>query len=148
MAYGNQHADAVARGAAAATQSPTPQQIQDWCMQVGFLNRYLQYVPQVLARWPKLGPTEGKRSLPKRPGAAKRARRASFDFDVLGVLETPGGSGEGSKDPSEAPFPEGPPEIPGSTGPPEGPTSTGPSEADAPKRHEWHWQDGRWLCVA
>ncbi len=36
-AQGNQHADTVARSAAANTPSPTESQIRDWHLQVGFL---------------------------------------------------------------------------------------------------------------
>ncbi len=105
--------------------------------------------------WPQVGPTEGKKSLPKRPGAARRTGRASFAYDVLGVLGVPGDGRAGSTNLLDAPS--------GSTGPPEAPPPgereapdgesrqarvAPPTAGDVQQKHDWHWQDGRWLCVA
>ncbi len=81
-----------------------------------------------------MGPTDGKRCLPKWPGASVRTGRASFAYDVLGAL---GGA------PRSAPVDE-----PGSSSqadrPPQGPEA--PQEGT--RRHDWRWKDHRWLCVA
>ena len=144
----NAHADAVARGAAATTGSPTERAIQDWQYQVAFLHRFLRYVPRALALWPQTGPTDGRTTLPKRPGASKRAGRASFVFDVLGVLgvspteipSTTGGSSRESHPAQESATPSA-----GSAGPPEAPAPQAGSHEDAaePRKHEWRWKEGR-----
>jgi hypothetical protein len=94
--------------------------------------------------WPQVGPTDGKKTLPKRPGAAPRTGRASFVHDVLGVLGAEGGRMPGSTAPSRGGRTvrglRGGPSAPGARPPPTG--------EGAPRRHEWHWKEGRWLCVS
>ena len=66
-----------------------------------------------------------------------RTGRASFVHDALGIL-APCDSPAGSQEPGEG-------QGTGSTGPPEATAKVSP---EGTRRHEWHWKDGRWLCVA
>ncbi len=103
-------------------------------LQCNFFIRYRQYIPKALGLWPVIGPTDGKRCLPKRPGASVRTGRASFTADVLGAL---GGAprsapeAERSQDSSAAPPPR---------------SSEAPQEGT--RRHDWRWKDHRWVCVS
>ena len=87
-AIGNDHADRVARAAASELTQPSPAELQQWHGQRHFLQRYMKYLPRALSRWPAIGPTVGKRSLPKRAAACKGQEpakgQASFIADVLG----------------------------------------------------------------
>ena len=132
-AIGNEHADKVAKEAARSTQSPTREQLLQYHLQCNFLNRFLKYVPKALGRWPTIGPTDGKRCLPKRPGAAVRTGRASFQADVLGIL---GGPTRPAGDDRAPPQPQAT----------EAPRAEAPQEGA--RRHDWRWKDHRWLCVA
>ncbi len=87
-ALGNDHADRVAKSAAARLPQPSPTELQAWYFQAEFLALYLQYVPRALALWPSIRPSAGRRSLPKRndatSGQAPSRGQASFAADVLG----------------------------------------------------------------
>ena len=99
-------------------------------------------MPKALGLRPQVGPTSGTQALPKRPGAAVRTGRASFTHDVLGVLESA---------PPPPPFLAQELETPsaGSADPPEAARPQGGLQAqEGPRRHDWHWQAGRWLCTA
>jgi hypothetical protein len=102
-----------------------------------FLHRYLKFVPRVLALFPAVSPTVGKRALPKREGASARVGRASFLADVLDELEAPTRSRPEDSTPAASSSAAGPPEPRQERGDPEGPL-----------RHDWHWQGGRWMCTA
>ena len=95
-----------------------------------------------------MGPSDGKKSLPKRPGAAARTGCASFVADVLGVLGVSGRAGGSSKPHSqELETPSA-----GSAGPPEAALPQEGLQEGAPqegtRRHDWRWKDHRWLCIA
>ncbi len=91
LAVGNDFADRNAKAAAAQLTQPTAQEIQEHQHQVAFLRQYLAYVPRALARWPAVGPSLGKKPLPRRDrglrGQASRGGQASFLTDVLGDIQ-------------------------------------------------------------
>ncbi len=99
---------------------------------------YLQFIPKVLALFPAVSPTVGKKSLPKREGASARAGRASFGSDVLAGLGVPAAKEDGDHSQAAASSAAGPPE----------PRQERAVSDETPARHEWHWQAGRWLCTA
>ena len=145
-ALGNDWADRLAKEAALETQSPTSEQLQQYHLQTAFLHRFLRYVPAALGRWPQVGPTNGKQVLPKRPGAAVRTGRASFVHDALGVLEAEAASQNGVPAQAEG-FQDS---SAGWADPPEVIRAPRPQHAteEGVRRHDWHWQAGRWICAA
>ena len=100
-------------------------------------NMYLQIVPKVLAFFPAVSPTVGKKALPKREGASARVGRASFVADVLDALGVPASPTFADSSQADAAEAAGPPEPRQVRAAPEGAL-----------RHEWHWQAVRWLCTA
>ena len=68
---GNDHADKVAKSAAAAQAPPSAGEFQEHYFQVEFLRQYMRFVPKALALWLAVGPTLGKKSLPRREGAQR-----------------------------------------------------------------------------
>ena len=93
VALGNHTADEHARIALSTqTQSPTVSEMGRWLSESQFLYRYLQFTPRVLALFPAVSPTVGKKSLPKREGAGARADlRAAAGEEYGGA----GGRGRG-----------------------------------------------------
>ncbi len=94
-------------------------------------------MPKVLAFFPAVSPTVGKKALPKREGASARVGRASFVSDVLDALGVPAIQDAEANSQAAASSAAGPLE---------------PRQArevsEETLRHEWHWQAGRWLCTA
>ena len=80
-AIGNDRADAVAKTAAAELRTPSKGELHEWEQQTAFLKAYLKSVPKALALWPAVGPSVGKRALPRRvqggngPRAGRRSQR-------------------------------------------------------------------------
>ena len=138
LALGNQTADEHARIALSTqTQSPTMSEMGRWLSESQFLYRYLQLIPRVLALFPAVSPTAGKKSLPKREGFTSRTGLASFMADVLSGLGAPStdAGASSSSQPYAAP----------AAGPPERQERASPEGA---ARHDWHWRSGRWLCTS
>ena len=86
-AIGNDHADRVAKSAAAEQRAPSTGELQEWGRQAAFLKGYLQYVPKALALWPAVGPPVGKSALPRREQGGQRVKgQVTFAADVFGPL--------------------------------------------------------------
>ena len=118
LAMGNDHADRVARAAAADQPQPSPLELQEYDAQISFLRQYLPYVSQALALWPAVGPSLGKRPLPRtRESAARRGSRggqASFLHDVLSAIgpqRAPTVSASASAAAPASSAPPGPPDL-------------------------------------
>jgi hypothetical protein len=93
LIQGNIHADRIARSAAAALPQPSQTELQEYELHSRFLRQYLPYVAKALALWPAVGPSLGKRALPRQhgsnPGRSSRGGQASFLVDVLGDIGPP-----------------------------------------------------------
>ncbi len=85
----NKRADETATGAALSQPGPSTAELEEWHQEVAFLRRFLRYAPRALALWPQVGPTSGKKSLPKRAGFEGRSSGSSFASDLLAPLLEP-----------------------------------------------------------
>ncbi len=109
LALGNDHADRNAKVAAEQQVRPTDAQLQDHAQQQKFLKMYYQYIPRALALWPAVGPSVGKKPLPRREAEGGRdrrqgAQRAGFLQDIFSefpAVPTPSPSPSAATTPSD-----------------------------------------------
>jgi hypothetical protein len=148
-AIGNQRADEHAKAAALAQPGPSTAELEEWRAEVAFLRRFLLFVPRALALWPQVGPTSGKKSLPKRDGFVARSSGSSFASDLLHPWLEPAAGSSSQLQEVEPPAAEDLPQAGVEPPPPQeglgGPRTRSSQEA---ARHSWVWQSGRWLCTA
>jgi hypothetical protein len=107
-------------------------------------------VPRALVLWPTAKPSSGHRSLPRRSGA-RATQGCSFLSDLLGPWTQYAGISQLSRPRADSQNHEGVDSQSRDGGPivVEDPAVRPPPrlEDSSGNQHEWHWQNGRWLCT-
>ena len=117
----------------------------------------MKFLPRALAKWPAIGPTAGKKSLPKREpaqlGQAPAKGQASFAADVLGPRRPRAAAQDSQEEELNMPNAQAASDEQESYVPPQPadvhkdpcPTAKAAEEADG---HDWLNLGGRWTCKA